>query len=239
MSKRRKSPHPLRRSGSAQEGSPERIELLKIDITWDTMADDEVEKLPLRVRDQMDEIFASIHDRPGAVLPALRDLTARFPDVSCLQNWLINALRSGSPLESEEALARSEDLFRKKPKYFFARTTFAELLAENDYVEKAAALMFGEEVSLTRLNPGRKLYHISEIRHWALVCAKIKIHQGELTAARSYRDLLDELEPDSRAVEHLDGLLESDLAMLSKLMANIRDIAALAKKDLEKPSPGA
>ena len=45
-------------------------------------------------------------------------------------------------------------------------------------------MIFGPELVLTRLYPGREVFHISEIRHWAYLCARIKILQGEPEIAR-------------------------------------------------------
>jgi hypothetical protein len=185
--------------------------------------------LPSSVREEKNGVYDTIRTDPRSALPALRLLTARHPEVSCLQNWLINALRKGSPIETEEALYLSDELFRKKPDYFFARTTLAEILADKDEVERAADLMFGEQASFARLYPGRKVFHISEVRHWAIVCCKIKVLQGDAESARSYRDMLNEIGPDTEAVAFLDHLLDSDLAMASKLRNTFQKISRKAK----------
>lgn len=214
--------------------SPAIIELFSIEITWNLLPEKEIAVLPPIVREQMNNIYDAFRTDPRAVLPELRLLTARYPQVSCLQNWLINALRKGSPIETEEALNLSDELFRKKPDYFFARTTLAEILTEKDDVEKAADLMFGEQASFARLYPGRKVFHISEVRHWSIVCCKIKILQGDAESARSYRDMLNDIEPDTDAVAYLDHLLASDLAMVSKLRNTFLKVSQKAKKNLRK-----
>lgn len=220
-----------RRAQKSDRGktSPAIIELFRIEVTWDVLPEKDVAALPSSVREEMNGVYDTIRTNPRSALPVLRLLAARHPEVSCLQNWLINALRKGSPIETEEALHLSDELFRKKPDYFFARTTLAEILADKDEVQRAADLMFGDQASFARLYPGRKVFHISEVRHWSIVCCKIKVLQGDAESARSYRDMLNEIEPDTDAVAYLDHLLDSDLAMVSKLRNTFQKLSEEAK----------
>lgn len=200
------------------------MQLMSFEITWDVMPDPQTDALPGTTRDRMQKLFDLVHEKPKKAIPELRELAARHPEVLSLRNWLVSALRRGSSSDRDEAFAICEQLFREKPGYFFARTTLADLLLDQGRVEDAAELLFGPEAMLPRLYPGRKVYHISEIRHWAYLCGRTKILQGEPESARSYRNMLEELEPGSPPVQHLDGMLEREAGMLGKLMAVFRKL---------------
>lgn len=194
-------------------------------VTWEMMEEPSVEALPEATRDQMDAIHQALLQRPKKVLGELRELSARHPDVLCLKNWLIAALRGiGGPAEQAEAADLAERLFRERPDYFFARTALADIWLSQGKFDQAAGLMFGPGKVLTLLYPGRKEFHISEIRHWAYVCCRILIAQGNVDSARTYRDLLNQLEPGSRSVESLDQLLDGKAAYFAKLLAGFRSV---------------
>jgi len=205
-----------------RDGRPEMLQLMSFEVTWDTMPDPEVAALPKATRDRMQEIFGLVHRKPKSVIPELRDLVARHPGVPCLTNWLIGALRRGTNAERREALELCERLFHEMPGYFFARTTLADLWLDDGEIEKAAELLFGPECVLTRLYPGREVFHISEIRHWAYLCARTKILLGEPEVAESYRNMLEEMEPDSQAVRHLNEMLYGENSMFARLFAEVK-----------------
>lgn len=210
------------------------LQLMNFEITWDLMPDAEVEALPHATRERMQQLFDLVRQQPSSVIAELRKLAVRHPRVPCLRNWLISALRGGSASDQAEALIICEQLFHETPDYFFARTTLADLWLDAGEVEKAAALLFGPELVLTRLYPGREVFHISEIRHWAYLCGRIKILQGEPEIAEGYRDMLAELEPDSEPVRHLNEMLEGETGMLARLIAGFKKLSDKAKVTHER-----
>lgn len=209
--------------------APVELHLMNFEITWDLIPDPEVEALPQATRDRMQQLFDLVHQQPKSVITELRKLAVHHPRVLCLRNWLISALRGGSASDHAEALIICEQLFHETPDYFFARTTLADLWLDAGEVEKAAALIFGPELVLTRLYPGREVFHISEIRHWAYLCGRIKILQGEPEIAEGYRDMLAELEPDSGPVRHLNEMLEGEMGMLARLISEFKKLSEKTK----------
>lgn len=232
MSKRRKiNQLPLT---VGRQNKPAALHLMQFAISWDIMPDPEVESLPESVRNRMDVLFHRVRENPKSSIADLRDLSASHPKITCLQNWLITALRGGTKSDREEALSLCEQLFRERPDYFFARTTLADIYLDDFRIEEAAALMFGEGITLTQLYPNREVFHISEIRHWAYISGRVKVMQGEPEAARSYRKMLHKLEPDSPAVQGLDKLIDGDLGTIITLMARMKELAETAKREKGK-----
>lgn len=205
---------------------PEEIEVMNFDVTWDTLPDAVVDALPEATRDRMEQIYDSLQQEPKTVIQELREMIALHPNVPCLTNWLINVLRDGTAAQRREAMALCADLFQRMPGYFFARTTLADLWLERGEVNKAAGLLFGRDLVLTRLYPDRKVFHISEIRHWCYLCARTKIFLGEPDAAEGYRDMLEQLEPDSPAVHHLNELLEGEGSTFTRLLGDFTKLAS-------------
>lgn len=212
------------------EEKPVTLQLMKFDITWDVMPDPMTDALPASIRNRMADLFDLVRERPETVVAELRELAARHPEVLSLQNWLVSALRRGSSSDRHEAFLICVELFQENPGYFFARTTLADLLLDQGRVEDAAKLIFGEESTLPRLYPGRKIFHISEIRHWAYLCGRTKILQGDPESARSYREMLNELEPGSPAVQALDNLVDHQVGVTAKLMAGLQKLRGLQRK---------
>ncbi len=206
----------------SENGEPAKFVLMNFEVSWEPLPDATVEALPEATRDRMKELFELAHDEPKKAIQELRDLIVLHPDVPCLRNWLIHCLRAGTKADRREAMVQCEELFRRMPDYFFARTTLADLWLDEGAVEKAAELIFATGCVLTHLYPERKVFHISELRHWFYLSGRIKILLGELGAAESYRDLLDQLEPDSQAVRHLNLMLERANSPLMGFLAKMR-----------------
>lgn len=206
----------------SENGEPEKFVLMNFEVSWEPLPDATVEALPEATRDRMKELFELAHDEPKKAVQELRDLIVLHPDVPCLRNWLIHCLRAGTKADRREAMVQCEELFRRMPDYFFARTTLADLWLDEGAVEKAAELIFAPGCALTHLYPERKVFHISELRHWFYLSGRIKILLGEAGAAESYRDLLDQMEPDSQAVHHLNLMLERANSPLMRFLAKMR-----------------
>lgn len=213
---------------------PEVYHLMNFEITWDVMPDPALDALPKAMRDRMQKLFKLVQKKPNSVVAELRELAARHPEVPCFTNWLISALRDGTKADQDEALSLCEQMFRDMPGYFFARTTLADLLLDRGKVEEAAGLLFVPGHSISTLYPTRKVFHISEIRHWAYLSARAKILLGEPEIANSYRDMLEQLEPDSPAVRELNDMLNGEKSDIMRMLANLRKFTVKAQERAEK-----
>lgn len=207
---------------TSADGEPENYVLMNFEVSWDVMPDAAVEALPEAVRERMERLFELVHAKPKSAVRELRELTVLHPNVPCLTNWLINSLRAGSKADRREAMELCQGLMHRVPNYFFARTTLADLWLDEGAVDKAAELLFGPGCVLTELYPGRKAFHISEVRHWFYLCGRIKILQGEPGAGEAYRDLLEQLEPDSEAVRHLSEMLEDERTLMMRFLSQFK-----------------
>lgn len=212
---------------TSHDDAPQQYGVMDFDVTWDPLPDPVRDALPQATQDRLQEVFELVHRNPKSVIKELRDLVALHPDMPSLKNWLIQSLRVGTEADLREALELSQELFQQQPDYFFARTTLADLWLElgeiesAEGIEKAAALLFGPDCILTVLYPDRKVFHISEVRHWFYLCARVKICLGEPEIARRYRDILQELEPGSPTVVNLDAMLNQD-SMTFRILSELK-----------------
>ena len=213
---------------------PEVYHLMNFEITWDVIPDPAVEALPKATRDRMEKLFEMAQKKSKTVVAELRELTAAHPKVHCFANWLIAALRRGDNADQDEALSLCEQLFSDHPGYFFARTTLADLLLDRGQIDKASGLLFVPGHSIDTLYPGRKVFRISEIRHWAYLSARAKILLGEPEVARGYRDMLEDLEPGSPAVRDLDDMLDGEKAVIMRMLANLRKFTEKTQKRADR-----
>jgi hypothetical protein len=199
-----------------------------MDISWDPMPDPEVGRLPRAVRARMDNLYPRIHTRAAEVLPELRELAGKYPQINCLRNWLCACLRA---LDfEEEAFQISEATFRENPGYIFGRTTLAEMLLEKGELDEADGIMGGPGAALPFVYPDRKKFHISEVRHWFFIQGKLHVFQDRVESAKSCRDLLHQLEPNSPAVKELDRLLNDENLMMIQLLAGFRRLKKKTRK---------
>ncbi len=209
---------------------PEVYHLMNFEITWDVMPDPARDALPKATRDRMEKIFVLLQKKPQSVISELRELAGRHPAVHCFTNWLISALRDGTKADQDEALSLCEQMFRDLPGYFFARTTLADLWLDRGEIDKAAGLLFVPGHTISSLYPDRKVFHISEVRHWAYLSARTKILLGEPKVAEGYRDMLEQLEPDSPAVQELNDMLDGEKSDIMRMLANLRKFTVKAKE---------
>jgi hypothetical protein len=215
---------------TSKDQPPEVYHLMNFEITWDVMPDPAVDALPKATRDRMEKLFELAQKQSKSVVAELRELTAKHPEVLCFANWLIAALRRGGKADQEEALSLCDQVFRDHPGYFFARTTLADLWLDRGEIEKASGLLFVPGHSISTLYPARKVFHISEIRHWAYLSARAKILLGEPEIAVGYRDMLEELEPDSPAVQDLNDMLDGEKSGIMRRLASLRKFAVKAQE---------
>ena len=208
-----------RSNSEATLGEPQELfTIMDFEVSWGYMPDPAVAEMTQADKDRMDDICPLVHTKPQSLIQELRGLVALYPKVPCLTSWLINCLRFGTTAERQEAMERGQELFRQMPDYFFSRTTLADLWLDENNVEKANALIFGKGCELSELYPDRKVFHISEIRNWCYICTRVKILLGQPQIAKNYRDMLEDLEPGTKIIRHLDSMLSSENTQLIRLL---------------------
>jgi hypothetical protein len=224
------------------DGAADVLHVAGFDVTWEPIPDPAVEQLPVSVRRRMDVLHARLIKGNTGMAKELRELASRYPDVLCFQNWHSICLRGEGRIREARDLCGAT--LRAHPDYLFGRMTLAELALDELDMETAERLLTGDGLTLTALCPGRTVFHISEVRHWYIVCGKFHLFSGNVDGARSHRDLLHSLEPNSAAVRELDRLMSAENLPLVQLLTGLRRMKTFAanrrkRSAAKKPAPGA
>ena len=150
-------------------------------------------------QDAAERLNWMVHNRPAEAIQPLRELLARHPDVPAFYNWLANACAStGRQAEAEELIRLSYERF---PKYLFSRVTYAQLLLRRGWIEEVPAV--AGHFDLKEIYPHRDLFHVSEFGAVAGLAVLYFVEIGEIDAAESWLNVLEDYMPDA---EHLDAL---------------------------------
>jgi len=203
----------------------EAFRFANLEISTEPMPEPEIRKLTAAVRARMDRLHPLAGKAPRGVVAELEEMVARHPQVATLKSWLCHAYRASGATAQARRLA--ESLVAEHPDFFFGRTALAELCLESGEEESAARLLGGTGLP-TGINPGRTKFHISEIRHFFVVSAKLHVSRLDFDSARACRELLAELEPGSPAVMELDSLVSPSMRRRFKVLRTLRDLSRAA-----------
>ena len=203
----------------------EEFRAANVEVSWAPMPEPEVRKLSAAVRARMDRLHPIAGKAPRGVVAELEDMVDRHPQVATLKSWLCHAYRAIGDKEKARRLA--ETIVTDHPEFFSGRTALAELCLE-DGDEEMAQRLLGPTGLPDGISPGRMKFHISEIRHFFVVSAKLHVSRLRFDAAKACRDLLAELEPGSPAVEELDALVSPAMRRRFKVLRALRDLSRAA-----------
>jgi len=167
-------------------GKPTEIMPIEFEIYFDT--DEHVAKIPAEAQAVIEAAHTAFMEKRYAdALAKAEEGIASFPDQLTLHNFKANALHMLKRHDEADAITRW--LAETHPDYFFGRIAMAGIcLRENrlDEVEQWLAPL-----------RGRKRYHISEFRGFALINYRLHVARKEYDEARRWVEMLDELDPDA------------------------------------------
>lgn len=184
------------------EGDEGTVRIIEFDIVYEPV--DEHPRMPPPVKAQFQELFELVMDLPAEAIDRLEPLVGQWPDVPQLANLLMVAnSRAG---RREEAERLTEDSFVRFPDYLFARINFAQLVLDRGHVDAVVAAI-GGDFDLTRIYPGRKRFHYSEVVGLYTLMGDYCLATGARDRAEACLDLLDEIAPDHPATKALENRL--------------------------------
>ncbi len=193
-------------------------------VTRDPLPSPELDRLPASVRAQMANLFENLGTAPARCIAPLLEWISLYPDVHCFRNWLGSCYR----LTGQSAKARelNEAVFRDFPDYLFGRMSLCHLRLDEGDVAGAEQLLFERGDTLPAVCPNVTMFHISEVRHWHYLCARIHLAHGRVSEARELRDFLQELEPDADVIADLDRRLKPGSSKEDRLIAALRKLVS-------------
>ena len=180
------------------------LELLEYEITDEPLENRHINKLPVQVREALDDLYDKAQHRPKEAIPELERLVATYPHIPSFYNHLSVAyLHAGDSAKAEELVLET---YRRFPKYLFAKTNRAHNCLQKGEIEKIPGI-FNHKFDLKLLYPHRKRFHLSEFVAFAGVMCRYFDAIGEKDTAALYYRALKRIAPRHPMTKHTKRVL--------------------------------
>ena len=205
------------------------LELLQYEITDEPLENSLINKLPVQVREALDDLYDKAQQRPKEAIPDLEHLVATYPHIPSFYNHLSVAyLYAGDSAKAEELVLET---YRRFPKYLFAKTNRANNCLQKGEIEKIPGI-FNHKFDLKLLYPRRKRFHISEFVAFAGVMCRYFDAIGEKETAALYYRALKRIAPRHPMTKHTKRVIYPPfwIRILSRLAKRLAEKAEDAEK---------
>jgi len=174
------------------------------EITYDAIEDKSLKKLPSNIRDNIKELYYSALKRPKEIIPRLKELIKKYPDVSVFQNYLSAAYWSlGDTKKADEVVIEG---YKRHPDYLFAKINYAQICLHNKEFEKIPEI-FDNKFDLKALYPKRNKFHYTEFVGFMYTICQYFIGIGEWDDADVYYKILKKIAPWNKKTRMLKRIL--------------------------------
>lgn len=167
-----------------------RASILSIPITDDPIPGGPEEQMDPKDRILLERHFDLAKRGHPTAITVFRQLVRQYPDVPSLKNFLFIAYSSAGRIPQAEKVL--DETVEKHPDYLFGRLNLASRHISDGETARARALL-GEGLHLPDLEPGRTLYHLSELRDFYRIAATLLLEEEQLPTARAVLDALEEI----------------------------------------------
>jgi len=199
---RRKKIKKDKRSLSLQEGTD--LVAVEYEITTEKLSNKGFDKLPFKVRKQIEQLYELLRSKPKQVIPSLLELIEKYPNVAVLYNYLIAAYRLSG--QNEKADSMTVESYKRHPDYLFAKISYAFYCLRKGDPYKVPEI-FDHKLELRQLYPHRKKFHITEFINFMGLMALYHNAIGEREIAIRYYDMIKQVDPNDNMVQVLKKVL--------------------------------
>lgn len=184
---------------------PKSILITGYEITDEPMPELAYERLPEHIKEQLETLYHEVLlQKPKEALDVLKPLIEQYPDVPQLYNYLHIAYQElGDRTNARRAL---QETLKRFPDYLFGRIAYAIECLQRGEAEKVPEIFEGK-YELKLLYPRRKRFHISEVLGFYSLMAWYFHTQGDASRAKTYYELLRQLDPEHRNTRFIKRLL--------------------------------
>jgi hypothetical protein len=213
--------------------APPEVQLLSYDITEDAMP--EPGHAGTRIEEvigpeERETLFHGAQKDPQSVLPRLRQLVERHPDVPVLYNWLSVAHQSAGDYDAMDRV--SELLYERHPQYLFAKLDVARKALEAGDLTRFEAIL-EKKFDLKLLYPWRSVFHISEYLNFSLLILEYYVRTDRDEAAEKLLLIMEEMAPDAPQTIRAREVLEH--VGLLHLLHNAIELLAHPRRRRRRP----
>jgi len=191
--------------------------IVSYEITDEPLLDPAIAALPEADQRQIDAVAQGTFDSPAALRRAAEDLIERFPNIAVLWNQCYRAAAELEEFTRAEEIAA--EMMARFPRYVFGFCNYVMALLHSgtDRIEEARALVEtgprGPLFLLAAFDPSRTLFHVSEVRAYAMMAGRYLVATGRLDAARVQLEMLKDAAPDEPQTKAFAELLETKTAL--------------------------
>jgi hypothetical protein len=182
--------------------------LLKYEITYDPLGDKHWRRLPLKIRQRIEELHDNSFHNPEESIPKLKELVNQYPDVPVLYNYLSVAYTNIRDYDNAEKVVLEN--YRRHPDYLFAKINYAHFCLKKKQFEKVPEI-FDDKYELKLLYPKRSKFHISEIISFYGIMSRYFFYIEERKVAKTYYGILKKLDPGHKTTKIVKRLLYPSL----------------------------
>lgn len=168
------------------------------------------------LKERIQDLYFDIHKGNKSVIPLILKLIQKFPKNPQLKNCLSIAYNNLGDIEKSEEVNRW--VLKEHPDYVFGILNIAAAYFHHNELDKIPQLL-GEKIELKDLYPDRDVFHVGEFTSFTKFAIQYFFETGNLEAAESRLNLLDELFPD-----HQDTKSAKDWFHLRLLEKGIRGL---------------
>jgi len=202
---------------------------LEYEITYDSLRNKSLRKLPKKIRDNIVDLHDRSNYRPKEVILELEELAAKYSNVPILMNYLSAAYsRIGDFENSEKHVIEN---YKRHSSYLFAKINYAQICLEKEEYEKIP-IIFDNKYDLKLLYPNRNKFHFTEFVSFNGIICRYYIEIGELEKAESYYNLLRSIAPKHSTTKIIRRVLYP--SFYRKIMNKISEKLENKIKDYEE-----
>ena len=174
------------------------LNLKEVDVTWDALPSD----LEDFLGSDYPTFVAYYEKLPSLkILEAFRDKYKERPEVNNLLTYGYIRKR-----KIKKANALIEENYHLNPSHLLAKINYADLcLRRKDFA--TIKEIFDNKIDLRKIEPKRRLFHISEFRAYVVLMALYHLNIGEREKAEAFHYLAMRLDPNHKSTQSVGNQL--------------------------------
>jgi tetratricopeptide (TPR) repeat protein len=184
--------------------SGQAVQMTSYEISDKPLEDTAYDRLPQSVKDELEQLYYLLRQKPRETIPQLLPLIERYPDVPQLYNYLQSAYQLLHDRENAQRVL--DEMLERFPDYLFGRIAYARDCLERGDLDKVSEIFEGK-FDLKLLYPDRERFHVSEVLNFGSIMAWYFHAKGDHDRAEMYYNILQQIDPKHEMTESIKQLL--------------------------------